>query len=91
MGGCLDAHYRAYVLPTVSRHVIHYYVQGRESVSEGGSKANAAEAQAVAAVVRVLLTRSTGMRQSDVGVVTPYIAQVLLALSTGHGSNSVPY
>ncbi|KAG2444932.1 hypothetical protein HXX76_001668 [Chlamydomonas incerta] len=49
---------------------------GREEVSQGGSKSNRAEAAVVVALVRGLL--GAGVSPADVGVVTPYLAQVQL-------------
>ncbi|GLC67816.1 hypothetical protein PLESTF_000610500 [Pleodorina starrii] len=50
--------------------------EGREEVSRGGSKSNRAEALVVAGMVRHML--AAGMSPADIGIVTPYIAQVQL-------------
>ncbi|KAG2481971.1 hypothetical protein HYH03_019078 [Edaphochlamys debaryana] len=49
---------------------------GREEVAQGGSKSNRAEARVVVGLVRGLLR--AGLGPADIGVVTPYVAQVQL-------------
>ncbi|GIL65859.1 hypothetical protein Vafri_19506, partial [Volvox africanus] len=49
---------------------------GREEVSQGGSKSNRAEALVVVGMVRHML--ATGISSADIGIVTPYLAQVQL-------------
>ncbi|GIM05113.1 hypothetical protein Vretimale_9531, partial [Volvox reticuliferus] len=49
---------------------------GREEVSQGGSKSNRAEALVVVGMVRHML--AAGISSADIGIVTPYLAQVQL-------------
>lgn len=65
-------------LPCYSAHmdVMHICIHAWRGVAwQGGSKSNAGEARAVAAVLRALLTVG-GLAAPDIGVVTPYAAQV---------------
>ncbi|PNG99181.1 DNA polymerase alpha-associated DNA helicase A, partial [Tetrabaena socialis] len=50
--------------------------EGREELAQGGSKSNAAEARVVVGLVRSLL--AAGVPTGDIGVVTPYTAQMHL-------------
>lgn len=45
-----------------------------QAVASGGSKSNAAEAQVAVAVVAALVRAGTAVQ--DIGVITPYVAQV---------------
>jgi superfamily I DNA and/or RNA helicase len=56
-------------------------------VSQGGSKSNVQEAEVAARVVGALLLG--GLRPADIGVVTPYAAQVACVLLRGGWSGSV--
>ncbi|KAL6763891.1 P-loop containing nucleoside triphosphate hydrolase protein [Haematococcus lacustris] len=62
--------------PSPLQPIMFLNVHGQESSGEGNSKANSMEAALVVRVVAALL--AAGMAAVDIGVVTPYTAQVQL-------------